>query len=192
MLVAPSVLFCYNGGRSAIKRLYGQFNPLCDTSWQDHENFHGAAGFEIFKNPVAHSIDAEARVMVHEKESFISAMLESIHGGKETRGEALEKISKLYADCSAAIKSVGTMLEIISDEFQAEHDHNPIHHIERRLKSPQSIMDKLARKGLDASIENVLEHITDVAGLRLVCPYIEDVYALSNLFLSNGSIELIK
>ncbi|MDR2750637.1 MAG: GTP pyrophosphokinase family protein, partial [Clostridiales bacterium] len=104
----------------------------------------------------------------------------------------LETITKLYSDYNAAIKSVGTMLEIVSDEFQATHDHNPIHHIERRLKSPLSILEKLSRKGLEPSISNITANITDIAGLRIVCPYIKDIHVIADFFLTNKEIELIK
>jgi putative GTP pyrophosphokinase len=130
--------------------------------------------------------------VVYEKESFISVMLSSIRSTRVERDEKIAQLTRLYSDYNAGIKSVGTMLEIISDEFQAEHDHNPIHHIERRLKAPKSILEKLNRKGLEPSIENVVNHVTDVAGLRIVCPYVEDIYTLSKFFLSNKDIELIK
>ncbi|MEG0830490.1 MAG: GTP pyrophosphokinase family protein [Anaerovoracaceae bacterium] len=91
----------------------------------------------------------------------------------------------------AAIKEISTKLEILDDEFHVCYDYNPIHHMECRLKSPQSLFEKLERKGLDVSI-SAIENITDMAGVRVVCNYIDDVYAVAALLLKQDDIKLIR
>lgn len=68
----------------------------------------------------------------------------------------------------AGIKEVRTKLEILDDEFHHRFDHNPIHHMEYRLKSPKSIADKLKKKQLEFNMESVRENLTDIAGVRVI------------------------
>ena len=69
---------------------------------------------------------------------------------------------------SAAIKEVGTKLDILNDEFQHVHQYNPIEHIKTRVKSPESIVKKLRRNGYEISIENMVKYVNDIAGVRLI------------------------
>lgn len=91
----------------------------------------------------------------------------------------------------AAIREISTKLEILDDEFQVRYDYNPIHHMECRLKSPQSLFEKLDRKGLDIRMESVYK-ITDIAGIRVICNYIDDVYAVASLLLQQDDIKLLR
>lgn len=91
----------------------------------------------------------------------------------------------------AAIREVSTKLEILDDEFQVRYDYNPIHHMECRLKSPKSLFEKLERKGLDIDLQSVYK-ITDMAGIRVICNYIDDVYAVASLLLQQDDIRLLR
>ncbi|MBS5334137.1 MAG: GTP pyrophosphokinase family protein [Anaerovoracaceae bacterium] len=91
----------------------------------------------------------------------------------------------------AAIKEVRTKIEILSEDFAVRHDYNPIHHMERRLKSPESIEEKLIRYGKEVSIESARENIMDIAGIRVVCNFIDDVYAIADMLIEQNDIALI-
>lgn len=91
----------------------------------------------------------------------------------------------------AAIREVSTKLEILDDEFQVRYDYNPIHHMECRLKSPQSLFEKLERKGYDVDLKSIYK-ITDMAGIRVICNYIDDVYAVASLLLRQDDIQLLR
>ncbi len=106
--------------------------------------------------------------------------------------EQLEGFLTIQRVYSAAIKEVTTKLEILNDSFQSRRDHNPIHHMGNRLKTPQSIVKKLKRNGWEMSIDSIRENVLDVAGVRVVCCYIEDIYALAELFLAQNDVVLIK
>jgi len=93
---------------------------------------------------------------------------------------------------NAAMRKVKTKLEILDEEFKIRFNHNPIHHIECRLKSPQSIVDKLNRKGLELSMESIKKNIMDIAGIRVICNYIDDIYTISELLLKQDDIALIR
>ncbi len=93
---------------------------------------------------------------------------------------------------TAAIREVRTKLEVLNDEFQVAHDRNPIHHIESRLKSTRSMMDKLRRKGHEITLESARKHLNDIAGVRVICHYIDDCYRVSEMLLRQNDLKLIE
>ena len=93
---------------------------------------------------------------------------------------------------SAAMKEVQTKLEILDDEFQMKHRRNPIHHIESRLKSIRSMMEKLSRKNQPVSMQSAVENLTDIAGIRVICSYVQDVYTVARLLTTQDDIRLIR
>ena len=84
---------------------------------------------------------------------------------------------------NAAIKEIQMRLEVLNDEFSVKFSRSPIHHIESRLKSPQSILEKLQRKGFPASLESAKKNVNDIAGVRVVCCYIDDVYRVEEMLV---------
>lgn len=93
---------------------------------------------------------------------------------------------------SAAIKEVQTKLEILDDEFQMKHRRNPIHHIESRLKSIQSMMEKLSRKHFTVSMQSAVENLRDIAGIRVICSYVQDVYTVARLLTTQDDVTLVE
>ena len=93
---------------------------------------------------------------------------------------------------SAAMKEVQTKLEILDDEFQMKHRRNPIHHIESRLKSIQSVMEKLSRKHYAVSMQSAVDNLTDIAGIRVICPYVQDVYTVARLLTTQDDVKLVE
>ena len=91
----------------------------------------------------------------------------------------------------AAIKEVKTKIEILSEDFAVRHDYNPIHHMERRLKIPESIEEKLNRLGKEVSIESAKDNIFDIAGIRVVCNFVDDVYTLADMLIAQNDVKLI-
>lgn len=91
-----------------------------------------------------------------------------------------------------AIDEVHTNLTILSEEFHYIHDHNPIEHLKTRVKTPKSISAKLKRKGYEATTANALEYIHDIAGIRITCPFISDIYTLHQLLEEQHDIQVIE
>lgn len=91
----------------------------------------------------------------------------------------------------SAIREVKTKLEILDSEFRAKYSYNPIHHINDRLKSPQSMLEKLQRKGLPVSIQSVRENLHDIAGVRVICNYIDDIYTVADLLTNQDDVKLL-
>lgn len=92
---------------------------------------------------------------------------------------------------NAALKEVGTKLEILNDEFHHVHQYNPIEHIKTRIKSPESIAKKLKRNGYEASIENMVKYINDIAGVRLICSFTSDIYRLAEMIGNQSDLKVL-
>ena len=105
--------------------------------------------------------------------------------------DTLQEFMALQQLYDAGIKEVRTKLEILDDEFKIKHDHNPIHHMEYRLKSVNSILGKLEKRGLEASLDSIVTNLTDIAGVRVICNYVSDVYKIANLLIKQSDIKLI-
>ena len=113
----------------------------------------------------------------------------------ESRERILEQVyefMELEHLYESAIREVKTKLEILDSEFKTKYDYNPIHHIEDRLKSPQSIMDKLQRKGMTFNSANARTTLNDIAGVRVICNYIEDIYSVAEFLTRQDDVTLIK
>lgn len=110
--------------------------------------------------------------------------------------EWLQEKTKPYAELMTyyrcAIMEIETKLKVLDEEFSMEFDRNPISSIKSRLKSPQSIRDKMVRKNLPFSLSAVEENLNDVAGIRVICPFPEDVYTIADALLKQDDITLIQ
>ena len=92
---------------------------------------------------------------------------------------------------NAALKEVGTKLEILNDEFQNVHQYNPIEHVKTRIKSPESIVKKLKRNGFETSIENMVKYINDIAGVRIICSFTSDIYQLAEMIGNQNDLKVL-
>ena len=113
-------------------------------------------------------------------------------GTDEELQAAIDEISLLY---NSAIRVLETRIKIISDDFDKKHSYMPIHHYQSRLKAFDSIIEKAERYAIEDPINNldvVKREILDIAGLRVVCNYEEDLIALSNMLLKQEDIVMIR
>lgn len=106
--------------------------------------------------------------------------------------EQAEQIQGLLLYYSYAIKEVRTKLEILNEELAFKTKRNPIESIESRVKKPASIIEKLRRRNFPVSVESVFENLHDVAGVRVICSFIDDIYDVAEMFLSQDDIMLIE
>jgi putative GTP pyrophosphokinase len=93
---------------------------------------------------------------------------------------------------NAAMKGISTKLEVLDDEFQLTHKHNPIHHLECRIKGFSSLYQKIQRYGISLSFDSIREHIQDIAGIRVICNFVDDIYAMEDMLLKQSDVTLIK
>ena len=92
----------------------------------------------------------------------------------------------------AGLQQIMAKLEILNREFQYGNDRNPIENVKGRVKSEQSIVEKMKKKGLPMTISAMMNNIYDIAGVRVICPFISDVYQVDRMQLSQKDINLVK
>ncbi len=92
---------------------------------------------------------------------------------------------------NSALKEIGTKLEILNDEFQHVHRYNPIEHIKSRIKSSESIVKKLKKNGYESTIENMVEHVNDIAGIRVICSFTSDIYRIAEIIRNQNDIKVL-
>ena len=99
------------------------------------------------------------------------------------------ELEHLYTSASELVK---TQLSIYDSEFNLKFKRNPIHSIESRIKSPQSIIGKLQKKGLELSAKSAQKNLMDIAGIRVVCYYLDDIYAIAELLNMQSEYKIVK
>ena len=103
-----------------------------------------------------------------------------------------ENAKRIMTYYHCAMLETETKFKVLNYQFSLEQERNPIESIKTRLKSFDSITEKLARNGLPLSIEALEANLNDVAGVRVICPFIDDIYMLADCFLSQDDVHLIK
>lgn len=124
------------------------------------------------------------------EESF--APVHSVGGETEALYPSYQDSMEFQHLYRSAVREIQTRLTVLSEEFSLKYAHNPIHHVESRLKSDRSILEKLHRKGCPVSLDSARENINDIAGIRVVCCYIDDVYRVEEMLLRQSDMELVK
>lgn len=114
--------------------------------------------------------------------------MERIADITEQFSQTMEPILRMY---NSAMSVTRARLEIIQDEFNFRKLRSPIHHIDARLKSPKSILGKLQNKGYELSLSSACNNIYDIAGIRVVCPYVKDVYLIRDRILAQDDITIM-
>lgn len=87
-----------------------------------------------------------------------------------------------------ALKEVGTRLEILREEFETIHEHSPIEHIVRRRKTWESITRKARRRGFDLALDSIRDNVRDIAGVRVTCPFISDLYRVAGMLVQQPDL----
>lgn len=108
------------------------------------------------------------------------------------KAEESTKFAELMMMYRSAIREVQTKLENLNDEFLTSRQRNPIDSIKTRIKSPTSIYQKLAKRGKPLTLQSIADNLNDVAGVRVVCPFISDIYDVAKMLISQDDIEVME
>ncbi|MEY8391467.1 response regulator [Lachnospiraceae bacterium] len=103
-----------------------------------------------------------------------------------------KSFNRLMMEYRSAIMEVETRLKVLNEEFSQEYNRNPFEAIKSRLKTPASIFEKLERKGYPFTLESIRENLTDVAGLRVICSFPDDIYRLAELLTKQDDIIIVR
>jgi len=106
--------------------------------------------------------------------------------------EKIEEMNATLLIYRSAIKEVKTKLDILDDELKIRRKRNPIEYMKSRVKTPGSIMDKLQRKGLDMSTDSAKKNLNDIAGIRVICSFVGDIYDIAEMLKRQDDIKLIE
>ena len=91
----------------------------------------------------------------------------------------------------SALKAINTKIEILNEEFIHMYGHTPIEHIKSRVKTPDSIVKKMKRNGYEVTIENMVEKLSDIAGIRIICSFTSDIYRIADMIRDQRDIKVI-
>lgn len=134
------------------------------------------------------------RILANGIESLEAALRQRLNT-EETRTwikEQSRPFRELMSYYRCALMEVETKFRVLNEELSLEGEANPIDSIESRLKSPESILDKVERKGIDFSVEAIEENIDDIAGIRVICSFESDVYLIAESLLRQTDVRLIE
>lgn len=101
------------------------------------------------------------------------------------------ELTRFMMSYKFALDEVNTKIDILKQEFQYIHDYNPIEHVKSRLKTPESILKKAYRKGYGLSLSSIKENIQDIAGIRITCSFISDIYELKDMLEKQSDIKVV-
>ena len=117
------------------------------------------------------------RLSEHDEEQLIESAMQ------------LQQVMLLY---EAGIREIKTKLDILSDESRISGKPNPIDSIKSRIKTPRSIIGKLKRRGYPISLQSMMENLNDIGGIRVICPFIEDIYTVADMLMRQDDLTLIE
>lgn len=128
-------------------------------------------------------------------ENHLTKLLFSALSGEEVKSW-IQKYSTPYRQLMSyyqcAIMEVETKFNVLNEEMSLQYDRNPIESIKSRLKSPESIMDKIRRKKLPFTVESIESELSDIAGVRVICSFCSDIYMLAEALLKQDDITLVE
>lgn len=101
------------------------------------------------------------------------------------------ELTRFFLAYKFALQEIETKITILQEEFKLIHEYNPIEHLSTRVKSPKSILLKVKKKNLEPSIEAIREDIRDIAGVRITCSFVEDIYKVSAMLQAQNDIEVV-
>ena len=117
------------------------------------------------------------RLSEHDEEQLIESAMQ------------LQQVMLLY---EAGIREIKTKLDILSDESRISGKPNPIDSIKSRIKTPRSIIGKLKRRGYPISLQSMMENLNDIGGIRVICPFIADIYTVADMLMRQDDLTLLE
>ena len=117
------------------------------------------------------------RLSQHDEEMLIESAMQ------------MQQMMMLY---ESGIREIKTKLDILSDESRMSGKPSPIDAIKSRIKSPRSIIGKLKRRGFPISLQSMIDNLNDIGGIRVICPFIEDIYTVADMLMRQDDLTLIE
>lgn len=112
--------------------------------------------------------------------------------GAEQYFEQLKNFQEMMMRYHCAILEVQTKLQVLNNDMSVRHSRNPIEFVKTRIKNPKSIAEKLKRMGLEVNVGNMVRNLNDVAGVRVVCSFIDDIYEVAHMLARQSDVKVIR
>jgi len=109
----------------------------------------------------------------------------------QSYGDGVDSWLEVNLIYNAALRQIETKMQILNEEFQHVHQYNPIEHIKSRIKTPESIVKKLKRNGYESTIDNMIRHVNDIAGIRIICSFTSDIFTIAEMISNQRDIKVI-
>ncbi len=106
-------------------------------------------------------------------------------------GEGIDSWQEVTLIYNAALRQMETKMEILNEEFAHVHRYNPIEHIKARIKTPESIVKKLRKCGHESTINNMIEYVNDIAGIRIICSFTSDIFRIVDMIRGQRDIRVL-
>lgn len=105
--------------------------------------------------------------------------------------DSLFRVQKMISCYRCALLEVETKFRVLNEQFSLQHERNPIENIKTRIKSPNSIREKIIRKNLPLTLASIEENLNDIAGIRVICSFLEDIYMLADCLIQQDDVVLL-
>ncbi|WP_300643016.1 GTP pyrophosphokinase family protein [Nocardioides sp.] len=112
--------------------------------------------------------------------------------GEDDLRRVHREVSRFRLRYKFAIDQVATKIAILREEFEQTYDRSPIEHVRSRLKSPESLFAKADRRGCGTSLESIAEEVLDIAGVRVVCPFVSDIYWIRDMLTRQSDVTVLE
>lgn len=111
---------------------------------------------------------------------------------EEVVKQFIKDLKTFYLKYTAAMNETATKIEILNEDYKTRYDHSPIEHIESRIKEPESLIKKMMRNNVPFNINDMENRIFDIAGVRVICSFQQDIYDIVDMINKNEEIQVIK
>ncbi len=126
------------------------------------------------------------------KDEKIEIIKETFPGEPEQMFDYMVSFNELMMKYNSAIREIKTKLEILNDELSLGDNNNPIESIQSRIKKPISIANKLKKMGKPMNLDAIVENLNDIAGIRVICSFIDDIYKISDMIAKQDDITVVE
>ena len=117
---------------------------------------------------------------------------ETVIENAEKYFDRIQLFREMMMRYECAILEVHTKLQVLNNDMSVRYKRNPIEFVKTRIKNPVSIVEKLKRKGIEVTVENMVEHLNDVAGVRVICSFIDDIYEIAKMLARQDDIKVVE
>ena len=128
--------------------------------------------------------------MEQELEKFIPAR--NIPVDEHKLFDKINDYTQLMMMYNCAVREIRTKFEVLNDDLSVKNSRNPIEMIKTRIKKPDSIAEKLFRRGFELTLDSIMTNLNDVAGIRIICAFVDDIYEVAEMFLRQDDVKLIE